>query len=195
MGFFLCLTSLAGTLLLARRSIAAGVGAVLTVGYFHGILRANFLDQLTYFCFDCAVGGFYLAQGFQLIDFACSERMRPLATWLLVLLGWVLVMFLMPLQHMLIQLVGLRGNAFLLPFLLAGAVLKGRQLAQLVLWLAVLNAVALGFAGAEFFLGVPVFYPQNAVTKIIYDSNDVAGSAALRIPATFANAHSYAGTM
>jgi hypothetical protein len=194
-GLICCVVALVGTLLLGRRSLVAGLGGVLTVGYFYGILRANFLDTFTYFCFDCAVAGFYAAQGVELIRRSRAARLRPLATWLAFLLGWVLVMFLLPMQALLIQLVGLRGNTFLVPFVLVGALLTGRQLGQLVLWLAVLNGAALAFAVAEFFLGVPAFYPENAVTEIIYRSRDVAGYTAFRIPATFANAHSYAGTM
>jgi hypothetical protein len=194
-GIVLCVVCLGGTLALGRKSLVAGLVAVLTAGYFYGILRANFLDNFTYFCFDCAVFGFYLAQGSQLLQRARSPRLRPLLTWLMVLVGWVLVMFLVPQQHMLVQLVGLRGNAFLVPFLLVGAFLEGRQLLRLVQCVAVLNGIALVFAVAEFFLGVPLFYPENAVTEIIYKSKDVAGYTAFRIPATFANAHSYGGTM
>jgi hypothetical protein len=76
-----------------------------------------------------------------------------------------------------------------------GAQLKDGELYQVCLWLAVLNLVALVFGVAEFFQGVPAFYPKNAVTEIIYLSKDVAGFTAYRIPATFANAHSYSGTM
>jgi hypothetical protein len=60
--------------------------------------------------------------------------------------------------------------------------------------LAVLDIAALGFALAEYFLGVPRFYPVSPVTQIIYASQDVAGGY-FRIPATFANAHSYGGMM
>ena len=102
---------------------------------------------------------------------------------------------LLPLQHPLIQLVGLRGNAFLLPFLLIGGRLDPREARRLALWLGVLNVMAIGFAGAEYFRGVPAYYPRNAVTDIIYKSNDVAGYTALRIPACFVNAHAFAGTM
>jgi hypothetical protein len=100
-----------------------------------------------------------------------------------------------PIQHMLIQLVGLRGNAFLVPFLLVGARLTGDDARRLSAWLALLNLMALAFAAAEFVLGVPRFFPENAVTDIIYRSKDLAGNTAYRIPACFANAHGYAGTM
>ncbi len=141
--------------------------------------------------------GFYLSQGSEILRRTQTPRLKPLRTWLTVMLGWVLVMFLLPLQAMLVQLVGLRGNAFLVPFVLAGALLTGRQLGQLMLWLATLNGVVLVFALGEFVLGVPAFYPENQVTEIIYRSKDVVsqGRGTFRIPGTFANAHSYGGTM
>jgi hypothetical protein len=58
-----------------------------------------------------------------------------------------------------------------------------------------LNLMSFGFALGEYVWGVPAFYPLNSVTEIIYNSNDVAGYTALRIPATFTMAHAYAGTM
>src|SRR5262249_37130083 len=98
-------------------------------------------------------------------------------------------------QHPLVQLVGLRGNAFLLPFLLIGGWLRPRDLDGLVLWLAGLNLLAFGFAAAEYVLGIPAFFPKNPVTDIIYKSNDIAGYTAYRIPACFVTPHAYAGTM
>ncbi len=195
MALLLCVLGFVSSLLVGRRSLAAGLGTVLTWGYLYGILRANFLDGFAHFIFDAAVVGFYFSQIGKLLDAASAERVQPLRRWVIVLIGWTGVMFLMPLQHILIQLVGLRGNAFLIPFLLFGGCLQKRDVGGLAVWLAVLNGVALGLGGAEFFLGVPKFYPHNQVTEIIYNSNDVAGYTALRIPACFANAHTYAGTM
>jgi hypothetical protein len=62
-------------------------------------------------------------------------------------------------------------------------------------WVAVLNLIAFGFALAEYLDGVPRFYPKNAMTLIIYSSNDVAGHSALRIPAIFINSAAYCGMM
>jgi hypothetical protein len=194
MGLLLCLTAFAASLVLARRSHVAGVGAVLTTGYLYGIVRANYLDTFAHFIFDAAVVGYYLAVLPDLLRPA-ADPSRQLRSWVLVLMGWAGFMFLLPLQHLLIQLVGLRGNAFLVPFLLVGARLRPADLGRLVLWIAALNGVTLAFAAGEYFLGVPQFYPLNSVTAIIYKSNDVAGYTAYRIPATFATPHSYAGTM
>ena len=60
--------------------------------------------------------------------------------------------------------------------------------------LAVLDIVAVAFGGAEYFLGVPRFFPFSPVTLIMYSSADVAGGF-LRIPATFTSAHAFGGTM
>jgi hypothetical protein len=171
----------------------AGLGVVLTVGYFYGIVRANIPEGISHFLFDAAVVGYYTA-----LVGGCwpktpeSPSQKVLRQWFLALVGWTVVMFLIPMQHFLIQLVGLRANCFLLPFLLVGSRLESRETERLALWLAVLNLVAIGFAIAEYAMGVPAFYPENSVTRIIYDSHVTGG---LRIPATFANAHSFGGTM
>src|SRR5262249_23924071 len=115
--------------------------------------------------------------------------------WTAILLGWASLMFLIPVQHPLIQLVGLRGNAFLVPFLIVGSRLTDREGRDLAICLAALNLMALAFGVAEFLWGVPAFYPENQVTEIIYRSKDIAGFTAFRIPACFSYAHSYAGTM
>jgi hypothetical protein len=113
---------------------------------------------------------------------------------MVVLIGWPLLLILMPFQPLLVSLVGLRGSAFFLPMLLLGTRLQDKDLRQLSAGLAVLNLIALGFGAAEYFLGLQQFYPVNAVTIIIYASSDVAGGF-FRIPAIFTNAHSYGGTM
>jgi hypothetical protein len=195
MGPLLCLSAFAGSLFLGRRSLAAGLGGVLTTGYLYGILRANYLDSAAHFIFDSAVLGFYLSRFGRALPAGTGARVRQLRRWVILLIGWPCVMFLLPLQHPLIQLVGLRGNAFLVPFLLVGGWLRREDADRLALWLAALNVLAIGFAGAEYFQGVPRFFPKNAVTEIIYKSNDLVGYTAFRIPATFANAHSFAGTM
>jgi hypothetical protein len=164
------------------------------VGYFYGITRANFLDGYVYFLFDAAVCALYLGQ-FVFNERREFERVKPVRVWVICLIGWAVVMFLMPLQHPLIQLVGLRGSTLFVPFLLLGGRLSNTETGQLALGIAVLNLFALLFALGEFVLGVPAFYPYNAVTEIIYRSNDVANHTAFRIPATFAHAHVYAGTM
>ncbi len=195
MGFVFCVTGFFACFVLGRSSLVAGVGSVLTAGYLYGILRANYPDGATYFLFDCSAMGFYLSLLAGLPKSASNPSVRPVQTWLVTLIAWAGLIALIPIQHMLIQLVGLRGNAFLLPFLLVGAWLQREDADRLALWFGVLNCVAFAFAMGEFVLGVPTFFPRNAVTELIYRSRDVAGNAAFRIPACFGNAHSYGGTM
>lgn len=196
MGLLISAFAFVAALVLTWRSLSAGLGAVLTVGYFFGIVRANFPDTYSHFIFDAAVFGFFVSfftgRGLQPI---LDPNRQVLQRWVFLLIGWAVLMFLVPIQHPLIQLVGLRGHAFLLPFVLVGSRLRPDECNRLALWLSALNHVAFGFALAEYFVGVPAFYPENAVTELIYRSGDVANYTAFRIPATFSNAHSYGGTM
>jgi hypothetical protein len=198
MGLALCGLTFVMTALLTWRSVAAGLGAVVTVGYGYGILRANFPDTFSHFIFDMSVLGFFVVYfGTGGLKTILDPHQQSLQRWTSFLIGWPVLMFLLPIQDPLIQLVGLRGNVYLLPFLLVGGRLTRDDANGLALWLAVLNHVAFGFAVAEYSLGLLTFYPNNTVTEIIYKSRDVvdAGYAAWRIPATFSNAHSYGGTM
>jgi len=65
---------------------------------------------------------------------------------------------------------------------------------ELCIGLTCLNVFALGFALAEYFVGLEQFYPNNSVTSLIYVSHDVAGGN-YRIPGIFSSAHAYGGTM
>jgi hypothetical protein len=190
----LCLFAALTSYYCVRRSISLGLIAVLLWGYMYGILRANFLAPLAHFIFDAGMAAFYLGYGWKLMREERTRVSRAKA-WFSVLAGWVCVMALMPFQHPLITLVGLRGNIFFLPLLLVGARLKTPDLRILVRGIALLNLLAVTFGAAEYLLGVPKFYPENVVTQIIYNSNDVAGHQYLRIPSTFTMAHAYAGTM
>lgn len=194
-GLALCAVAFILTYALGRRSVPLGMSAVLTVGFLYGIVRANYLDSFTHFLFDSSVFGLYLVTLIRPGGAQTPARLRPLQQWVLVLLGWAAIMFILPLQHPLIQLVGLRGNAFLVPFLLLGSRLQFADAQRIARWLAVLNLVALGFAGAEYLLGIERFYPVNSVTELIYKSNDVSNYTSYRIPACFVNAHAYAGAM
>jgi hypothetical protein len=91
-------------------------------------------------------------------------------------------------------MVGLRGSVLFIPLALVGGYLQASDLRGLSVGFAVLNLIALTFGLAEYVMGVQHFYPMNAATALIYGSNDV-GAGFLRIPAIFANAHLYGGTM
>jgi hypothetical protein len=197
MGLAFCIFAFVATLLLTWRSLAAGIVAVITIGYFFGILRANlYPDLYSHFIFDSAVVGCYLSYfGFGGLKKAFDPQQEALRRWTSVLIGWGVLMSLIPIQHPLIQLVGLRGNVFLLPFLLVGGRVERETANTIGLSLGVLNHIAFAFAMAEYFFGVPMFYPENTVTELIYNSGDVGSGGNLRIPATFSNAHSYGGAM
>jgi len=175
-----------------KRSLGLGLVVLLFWGYFFGILRANLLSTFTYFVFDAALLGFYLSQ--QGLLTGSEKRSSAVRMWAWLLMLWPAVLMLMPFQPFLVSMVGLRGAILFIPMLLAGSRLRGNDLRQLTYGFAALNLIALAFAGAEYSMGVPRFFPVNAATAIIYGSTDVAGGF-FRIPATFANAHLYGGTM
>ncbi|HEV7857238.1 MAG TPA: hypothetical protein VGO91_01175 [Pyrinomonadaceae bacterium] len=195
MSLYLCLLSFILCYLIGRRSLHGGLAVLFGVGYLYGIVRANLPETFSHFIFDAGVIGLYAAQLFRPLSLMQRERMKALRPWLEFLMIWPLLLFFLPIQDILIQFVGLRGNIFLLPFLLFGARLEPEAKYKLALWIAGLNVLALAFAGAEFFLGVERFFPYNEVTKLIYLSRDVSDHTAFRIPSTFVTAHAFGGTM
>jgi len=192
MAIGLCVIAFVITFVASLRSVVAGLVCAMAVGYGYGITRANVLESASHFVFDAAVLGLYLGW----IGSGVSNRHgRTVKLWMILLIGWPVLVSLVPIQHPLIQAVGLRGNVFFVPFLLLGASLDEQQVDRLATWLAVLNLGALVFAAAEYFKGVEPFYPLSPVTEIIYRSKDVSGFTAHRIPACFANSASYGGVM
>jgi hypothetical protein len=197
MGFFLAAAAFASALFYGRRSLGAGMVAVLTCGFAYGILRARFLDTFAYFIFDAAVLGLYLAR-LTLPGALWPPRARGLAQWTACLIGWPVVMFALCLiwpQHPLIQLVGLRAAVWFLPFLLLGASARAADLTMISRALAALNLIALTFGVGEYLVGLEAFFPRNAVTELMYISSDVGSRGAYRIPATFNQAAGYGGVM
>jgi len=187
--FILCLAA-------ANRSLRHGLLALVAVGYGYGILRANFADTSTYLTFDAAVLGLYIGQLWRPLTPDQRRYAHDLRLWLVVLIEWpALLFFLSPADTPLVELVGLRANTFLLPFLLLGARLADDDVSWLTLGLAVLNLGAVAVGVAEFFVGIEPFYPRNEVTELIYRSKDLVGWTAHRIPATFSSAHAFAGTL
>ena len=191
----LCLAAFVLCAQMARRSLVAGLCALMAVGYVYGIARANLPDGFSHLIFDAGTLGLYVVQLPKRQPVWQHRRSEDLRNWLIVLVAWPVVLFAMPWQDPLIQLVGLRGSIFLLPFLLLGARLTGDDVYKLALWFSVLNLAAGGMAAVEFVVGVEQFFPKNAVTDIIYRSKDLANYTAYRIPSTFSSAHAYAGTM
>jgi hypothetical protein len=192
---FACVLTFAVAFWAGKKSLVKGLVVTLGVGYLYGIARANILSPFSHFFFDTALLGLFASQKWTSQSRNEFERTRTLRGWLIVLIGWPCLMCLLPFQTILISLVGLRGNVFFLPNLLLGARLNQKQWISFAMGLAALNLIAVGFGTAEYFLGVPSFFPRSPVTEIIYRSKDVAGFSAYRIPAVFANAHAYAGSM
>jgi len=194
-GIVLCALAMLACFIAGRRSIVWGIGAVMTIGYGYGILRANVPNPAMHFLFDAGALGFYLA----LVTRGFSPSQRPrlvaLQPWIALLVGWPLLLFLFPVQDPMVQLVGLRGQIFFVPFILIGAMLEPDEWYALAKWFAVLNIAAFGFALAEYIEGVPKFYPRNVMTTIIWASHDVAGHTAFRIPSTFTSAAPYSSMM
>lgn len=178
-----------------RRSLRIGLCVLFTIGYAYGIIRANRLDGFSHLLFDAALLGVYVAAIQRRFSVEERARLDTLRTWLFVMIAWPLVLFLAPTQDILVEVVGLRGNVFMLPCMLIGARLRRNDLEGLGLWLAILNITAAGIAAVEFVVGLEPFFPRNAVTDLIYRSRDIAGFTAYRIPSTFANAHAFGGTM
>ena len=197
----LCVAAFAFCYVAGRRSLVAGIITVFTVGYFYGILRANLPETFSHFIFDAAVVGLYVTQLLRTGNREEERRLRLLKLWVILLIAWPAFLFFIPVQDYVVQLVGLRGNAFLLPFILLGARLKAADLKKLALAFAILNVLAFAVAGAEYFLGIERFFPQNKVTELIYisavdeDYTNPNRNQALRIPSTFTGAHAYAGMM
>lgn len=201
LSIILCVLAFASSYFAGRKSLVGGLVAVFGVGYLYGILRANLPETASHFIFDSAVLGLYFTQLPRAIARARQHEHQMLRIWVALLIAWPCLLFLIPIQDYLVQLVGLRGNIFLLPFILIGARLESRDVHRLVLCVAVLNLVAVAFACAEYGWGVERFFPRNAVTEVIYSSQvdenfqDPDRVAGLRIPATFSSAHAFAGVM
>jgi O-Antigen ligase len=193
----ICLAALVGCYVAGRRSLWGGLMATMVVGYFYGIMRANIESRFSHFFFDFAAVGFYLALITRQDTPIQRFKMRRLMPWVLALAGWPMLLMLIPQQSVMVQLVGLRGQIFFVPFLLVGAMLDGSEMRKIAGGLAILSLIELGFALAEVQFGLQRFYPFNEVDQLIYNSMDVAvGSTnAFRIPATFVQAAAYGGNM
>jgi hypothetical protein len=195
MSLAICLFAFVFAYLAGRRSLVYGVATVLGVGYIYGLVRANIVETASYFIFDAAVLGFYCAQLFRSLTPDEELRVRRLRPWVEILIAWPIIMFFVPQQDILIRIVGLRGNVFMLPFLLIGARMGAGDRYRLALWLAAFNIVAFTIASIEYLYGVPLLFPRNQMTQIIYQSTVFATGNVLRIPSSFVSPHAFAGAM
>jgi hypothetical protein len=179
----------------ARRSLVAGLVALFAVGYVYGIARANFAGAASHFIFDAGVVGLYAARWSDVSRMVEGRDGRWLKLWVTLLVLWPVLLFLIPVQDPMIQIVGLRADIFFIPFILLGTRLDDEKIYTLAKALAILNIAAFLLAGAEYFLGVERFFPHNEVTQILYNSKDVANYTAYRIPSFFSSPAAYGGTM
>ncbi|HUF17286.1 MAG TPA: hypothetical protein VMS12_04485 [Thermoanaerobaculia bacterium] len=184
-----------GTFIASRRSLVAGLAAVCVVGYAYGIVRANVPGLLSHFLFDAAVIALYLSQFVLVRQKSGPAEAARLSLWVTILLVWPALLLLVPGQDPLVQLVGLRGNVFVVPFLLLGARLRSNHIEKLGAILGVANILVVALAAAQFMVGVERFFPFSPVTELIYRSNDAGPAGQLRIPASFPSAHAFAATM
>ena len=176
-----------------RRSLGLGFVAVCATGYVNGVIRANYLGILTTFMFDAGVLGFYA--GFLLRTRGAGMWSGRGGRYALLLIGWPTLLSLIPVNDLLVQGVALRATVWFLPVMLIARRFESGDLAAVARGLTGLNLFALAGGVYVFRNGVEALYPENAVTRIIYMSNDVAGYQHHRIPSTFLNAHSYGGAM
>lgn len=191
----ICLICFLVTYTLARRSLVWGLASCVALGYVFGVIRANILDTFSFLIWDASVLGLFASYFTQQRTAEELRSTNSLRLWVATLILWPVLVTLAPVQYPLIQLVGLRGNVFLLPFLLIGARLKAEDMDDFAVLLAVLDLMALGIGVTEYFVGLEWFFPRNPVTEVMYNSRDVAGHTAFRIPAFFINSHAYSGTM
>jgi hypothetical protein len=198
MGLAICALSFIVCFTATCCGISAGVMSTMSIGYVYGILRGNIQEGSAHFIYDAGAIGMYLAMLMRPLSPWVKCRLQPFMPWFLCLVGWPILLFLVPTQDFLVQLVGLRGNIFFLPFLLVGVMIGSRECPQLARAIAVLNTVVFLFALAEVIFGVEHFYAAvNPVNVTIFRSNDVVygGRSHYRIPATFVSSAAYAGNM
>lgn len=195
MSVLLCILAFVAAAYVGRKSLVGGVVTALAVGYFYGIARANVNELMSHFIFDGAVIGLYVGRAVAMRRPETIVNTVLIRPWLILLSVWPLLLSLLPIQDHFIQLVGLRGNVFLLPMVLIGAQMDPDERHRMSYYIALLNIIVFGFALAEFTFGIGSFYPRNEITDLIYRSRVDDGGQAFRIPATFTGSHAYAGTM
>jgi hypothetical protein len=189
------LAALLGVFACTLRSLGLGFAALFAVGYFSGVIRANFLGELTTFMFDFGLVGLYAGFFIGRSKDAAKVWTTPLGYWTIALIGWPFVMVFVPVNDFLVQLVALRSTVWFLPVMIIASRLGAADLLTISRALAVLNLFALAGGIYVYQNGIESLYPDNAVTGIIYRSKDVGGFEHYRIPSTFLSAHAYGGTM
>ncbi len=179
---------------MSQRSLALGLITAIGVGYFSGIIRANYQSIETTFLFDSAIAAFYASVFLghtQKFKRALGSQAGQFA---LILILWPIFLAMIPVNNFFVQLVALRGNIWLLPLVIIATRLQREDLFILARGFAILNFIAMLVGIYLYFNGVESLYPKNEVTRVIYNSKDVVGGL-YRIPSIFLSAHAYGGTM
>ncbi len=192
-----CSLVFAITYIAAKRSLATGLVAVISVGYVHGVFRANFPGSVSPFFFDSAALALYLVEFQRYVASPEIRRACGFFNFIKVLALWPSLLLLIPLQHFAIQLSGFRNAVFFLPFMFFGFKLDERGETFLVKSLAILNVCAFCVALYLYFNGLESLFPRNEITEGMYNSRDVMTSegSSYRIPASFSSSHMYGGAM
>ena len=191
-GIVFCCVAFLVCWVLAKRSLAWGLGWTIAVGYAYGITRASYPVTASHFIFDAALGALYI----QAIP-RCWKRLKKgtgkeLLPWVMGLVIWPCLMYLVPIQDYLVQLVGLRNAVWPIPMLLIGAALDKEDFRKLALCVAALSCAEAVLGQMEANMGVEAFYPHNEMTEIlIYRVQDVAGGRLSRIPGSFISTAGY----
>jgi hypothetical protein len=202
LGLALCGFALLATYIAARRSLGAGLQALMIVGYMYGIGRGRYPDGLTHFTFDSSLVGLYFGYFSRKTSAALEHRSSTALQWTRVLMLWPgICMAYSPVfensQPLTVQLVGLRAWTIMVPCLILGARIERADLDRLAPTIALLNCFALVIAGIEYKYGVDSVMPLNRATELIYASHDImaGGETFNRIPGCFVHAAGYGTAM
>ncbi len=195
MAVLFLIAAFAGAFACTLRSLGLGFVAVFAVGYFNGVIRANYLSAFTTFMFDAALFGLFLGFAVGRPREASGIWTTPGGRWTVALIAWPALLVLVPVNDIFVQLVAFRATVWFLPAMLVAGRLRADDLLAIARGLAVLNLAALAGGIYIYGNGIESVYPDNAVTQIIYHSKDVGGTEFYRIPSTFLSAHAYGGTM
>jgi hypothetical protein len=194
-GLALCLIAFVVAYRETSKSVGHAFRCILAVGYVYGIVRARLDDGFGHFIFDSAVVGCYWSHfASRALTRLEMRRTREVSQWTLALIGWPMLLVLIPYNNIVVQFIGLRAAIFFLPFVLIGARAEEEDLDLLAEAIAWLNIVAVAVGVAEYFVGIEPFFPRNRITTIMYMSADVAGGKH-RIPSIFSSAHAFGGMM
>src|ERR1700722_425860 len=121
LALILCILGGIAAYFAGRRSLGAGILVVIAAGYGYGIIRANLASTFSHFIFDVTLIGLYASQFLPGRKKLATPSHSSLNIWMFILMGWPLLMLLLPFQTLLVSIVGLRGNMFFLPAVFLGA--------------------------------------------------------------------------